>query len=430
MVTPQQYIQATAQQATPFVANNGNPNTVYNTSATPFGGTAGAWQDISPFGGTNINQHWSFAPAPTAAPAGAYADPSAQFWRTPTEMAPAVFSLDQSGAMWPGGENPFIPAPAEPVPGTGITVPGGVEADIHPHDPNFRPTPVGGSGVQNGGEVGSDRYHELTQGNAGPVGTIHLNPNPGASIPSGSPRWLNDMGNALGRGWEGLKDAMGFRGGSISALQVLDWFLPGDLVDANTGRINWDQTAKTALNVLSPGLGSIVEAAVQKGWLGEQLQEWLNGMQFERGAIEQTRQQGITIDDMARDLFDNFSVRFPHVPLNVRDIPMPSVSIGPLSNPNTTAAPQTGNTAIGADTATGSDRNPFDRAQEEQAAQAAAAAASGPRGHRAAGSTTIAEGQAAQDMFADMTSYSAQQAAMNAQQKAIQEFMGLSSQMK
>lgn len=408
MATPQQYIQSMAQQASPFVPNNGNPNTVYNTAATPFGGTAGAWQDISPFGGTNINQHWSFAPAPTAVPVGAYADPSAQFWNNATELAPAQFNLDQSGAVWPGGESPFIPAPAPvPAPGTGITVPDGVETIVHPHDPNFRPTPVGGSGGQNAGDLGGDSYHQLTQGNAGPGGTLHLNPNPGVSIPAGSPGWLNNMGNAISRGWEGLKDAMGFRGGSISAMQVLDWFLPGDLVDANTGQVNWDQAAKSALNVLSPGLGALAEAAINNGMLGEQLQEWLNGMQFERGAIEQSRQQGISIDDMARDLFDNFSARFPSVPLNVRDIPMPSVTIGPLSNPNTSAAPQTGNTAIGADTATGSDRNPFDRMQEEQAA--AAAAAPGPRGHRAAGSTTIAEGAAAQDMFADMTDFSATQ---------------------
>lgn len=427
---PQSFIQPMAQAATPFVPNNGNPNTVYNTTATPFGGQAAGWQNIAPFGGTNIGDLWSFAPASTTLPTSAFADESRRFWQNMSGVAPAQFDLSNSGAMGPVGDNPFIPAP-QPVPGTGVQVPGDVTPDIHPHNPGSRPEPAGGGSEVPSGHGANDRYLDLTAPNR--IGTLPLNPNPGGALPSNSPAWLNGLSDAVSRGWDGLKDALGFRGDSISAMQVLDWFLPGDLVDANTGRINWDQAAKTALNVLSPGLGSLIEAAIDKGLLGEQLQEWLNSMQFERGAIEQSRQQGITIDDMQRDLFDRFvgdmNSRF-NVPLNVRDIPVGRVSIGPLSNPNTTPAPQTGNTAIGADTATG---NPFQPQQQQQGQQQG----QNPfqpigRGGSAmsAGSTVIAEGQAAQDMFADMTSYSAQQAAMDAQQRAMQEFMGLSRQMK
>lgn len=428
---PQNFIQPTAQAATPFVPNNGNPNTVYNTTATPFGGQAAGWQNITPFGGTNIGNLWSFAPASTALPTSAFADESSRFWQNMSGVAPAQFDLSNSGAMGPAGNNPFIPAPApEPVPGTGITVPGDVDVDIHPHDPNFRPTPVGGGGTSDGSSDGS-RFHELTQGNnAGGIGTLPLNPNPGGSLPNNSPDWLRGMSDAVGRGWDGLKEALGFRGDSISAMQVVDWFLPGDLVDANTGRINWDQAAKTALNLMSPGLGSLVEAAIDKGLLGSQLQEWLNGLRFERGAIEQSRRTGQAIDDMQRDLFDRFAgdmaSRF-NVPLNVRDIPMGSVSIGPLSNPNTTAAPQTGNTAIGADTATGSARDPFATEEESNPFQQQQAAGGG-RNAMSAGSTVLAEGQAAQDMFAEMTSYSAQQRMMDAQARALNERM--SNQMR
>lgn len=394
---PQSFIQPMAQAASPFVPNNGNPNTVYNTAATPFGGQPAGWNTISPFGGTNIGDLWSFAPASTTLPTSAFADESRRFWQNMSGVVPAQFNLSNSGAMGPVGDNPFIPAPA-PAPDVGV--------DIHPHNPGSRPEPVGGGSVAPSGNGENQWYLDLTAPNG--IGTLPLNPNPSGSLPSNSPAWLRGMSDAVSRGWDGLKDALGFRGDSISAMQVLDWFLPGDLVDANTGRINWDQAAKTALNLLSPGLGSLVEAAIDKGLLGKQLQEWLNSMQFERGAIEQSRQQGITIDDMQRDLFDRFvgdmNSRF-HVPLNVRDIPMGRVSIGPLTNPNTTAAPQTGNTAIGADTATG---NPFQPQQQGQQQGQNPFQPIGRGGSAmSAGSTVIAEGRDAMDMVAGMQDFNA-----------------------
>lgn len=404
MATPQQYVQTMAQQASPFVPNNGNPNTVYNTTATPFGGQAvNPWQNISAFGGTNIADHWSFAPAPTALPAGAYAAPANQFWNNMTELAPAQFNLDQSGASWPAGDSPFMP-----VPDTTLPEKPGIDVVVHPRDPISTPKPItGGAGTPNNSNIGGDTYERNTTGNSGPFGTLPLNPNPLGSLPSGSPAWLSDLGNTLSKGWDGLKDSMGFRGDSINAMQVLDWFLPGDLVDANTGSINWDQTAKTALNMLAPGLGSLVESAINNGLLGDRLSEWLNGLQFNRGAIEQSRQQGIAVDEMQQELFsrlgpDLFSSI--NVPFNVRDIPMGRVTVGNLSNPNNPlpAELQTGNTAIGADPFTGESRDPFGPG----AGQAPAGPAPG-RSHRAAGATTVAEGAAAQDMYAGMQDFNA-----------------------
>lgn len=143
---PQSFIQPVAQSATPFVPNNGNPNTVYNTAATPFGGQAAGWQNITPFGGTNIGDLWSFAPASTTLPTSAFADESRRFWQNMSGVVPAQFDLSNSGAMGPVGDSPFIPAP-QPVPGTGVQVPGDVTPDIHPHNPGSRPEPVGGGSV-------------------------------------------------------------------------------------------------------------------------------------------------------------------------------------------------------------------------------------------------------------------------------------------
>lgn len=268
MATPQQYIQSMAQQASPFVPNNGNPNTVYNTAATPFGGQAAAWQDISPFGGTNIDQHWSFAPAPTAAPMGAYADPSAQFWNNATELAPAQFNLDQSGAVWPDGSNPFMPTPQKPAPGTGITVPDGVEVDVHPHDPNFRPTPVTGGGSGMGAAGGNPVSINVGSALGGSSGTISSRPV--GEISAG----LSNLADSISRG-------MGFKGrdGKFDPMQFLDAIteaiIPGDLYNANVGKANWPNAVKAVLNTVIPGLGKVAEWLISKLPDGNPIKEWL-----------------------------------------------------------------------------------------------------------------------------------------------------------
>nr|DAL53173.1 MAG TPA_asm: hypothetical protein [Caudoviricetes sp.] len=281
MATPQQYIQSMAQQASPFVPNNGNPNTVYNTAATPFGGTAGAWQDISPFGGTNINQHWSFAPAPTAVPMGAYADPSAQFWRTPTEMAPAQFNLDQSGAMWPEGGNPFMPTPNTPNPDTQLPDDPGIDVIVHPRDPVSQPRPVTGGGPSGGGTGGH-------QGGT-PQNIVGINVGSALGGSSGtiSSRPVGDISSGLSNLADSISRGMGFNGrdGKFDPMQFLDAIteviIPGDFYNANVGRVNWPNVVKGALNAVIPGLGKVAEWLAGKLPDGNPIKEWLQQGQLQ-----------------------------------------------------------------------------------------------------------------------------------------------------
>ena len=281
MATPQQYIQSMAQQASPFVPNNGNPNTVYNTAATPFGGQAAAWQDISPFGGTNLNQHWSFAPAPTALPTSAYADPSAQFWNNPAELAPAQFNLDQSGAVWPGGDNPFMPRPDTQLPDDP-----GIEFIDHTKDPISQPRPITTGGGSNMGGIGGNLGG--ADGSLGGTATDIVGINVGhalggdsGSIPS---RPVGDISIGLSNLVDSISRGMGFKGrdGKFDPMQFLDaitqTIFRADFYNANVGKVNWPNAVKGALNTVFPFLGNVAE--------------WLAGKLSDDNPIKQWLQQG------------------------------------------------------------------------------------------------------------------------------------------
>lgn len=260
---PQSFIQPMAQEASPFVPNNGNPNTVYNTSATPFGGQAAGWNTISPFGGTNLADLWSFAPASTALPESRFADPANRFWENPSAIVPAQFSLEQSGAVWPDGSNPFMPPQQQPVPGTGITAPGGVTPDIHPHNPGSRPEPAG-RGPSGGGVVGINVGSAL----GGASGTVPSRPV--GDISAG----LSSLADSISRG-------MGFKGrdGKFDPMQFLDAvtevIIPGDFYNANVGSMNWPSVVKGVLNAVIPGMGKVAEWLAGKLPDGNPIKEWL-----------------------------------------------------------------------------------------------------------------------------------------------------------
>lgn len=271
---PQSFIQPTAQAASPFVPNNGNPNTVYNTAATPFGGQPAGWNTISPFGGTNLADLWSFAPASTALPESRFADPANRFWENPSAIVPAQFSLEQSGAVWPDGSNPFMPPQQQPVPGTGITAPGGVTPDIHPHNPGSGPTPAGGAG---GGRPnsGGGEFISIPMAN-GPSGSSTVSSRPVGEIYSG----LNSIVDSINRG-------MGFvgRDGKFDPVQFLDAItqviIPGDFYNANVGRMNWPNAVKAVLNSAVPGLGRVAEWIIGKLPVNNPIRNWLEKGQLQ-----------------------------------------------------------------------------------------------------------------------------------------------------
>lgn len=288
----QRYIQPTAQANTPFIPNNGNPNTVYNTPATPFGGQpvvaqpvgnpnpGMGWYDIAPFGGTNLASLWSFPQASTAPPVSAFADESSQFWRNMTSMTPAQFDLSNSGAM-AGGGSPFIPAPSP--------APGGPSVDVHPHNPGSRPEPMpppytgggpstvapGGSSKPSLGDGGS--YIPIIIGRDESGRESSVNSRPTSEITSG----LNNIVRDISRG-------LGFNGrdGKFDVKQFLDAVtnvvLPGNFYDANVGSMNWPSVVKGVLNAAVPGLGSLATWLAGKLPDGNIVKEWLEKGQLQR----------------------------------------------------------------------------------------------------------------------------------------------------
>ena len=368
---------------TPFLANNGNPNTVYNTTASPFaapitlpdgsfppittpswgGGPADPisyvgtmpaptqtwgslapqrapvpwappsppvstqtlpWQPVAALGGATLGDYWTHQQATGGVPASGYADPASQYWRNMTQMAPATFNLSNSGALWGqgGGEQP-APAPA-PEPSPEPTGP------WQTPDPT---TPVlngGGQQVSTGGTTG------MPGGELGPMPTNPFSPPRHINAPSGSSgvgSGLDGLGNALSRGWDGLKEAVGVRDGELSAWQILDWFMPGNIYDERTGKFRWDEAAKAGLNMLFGGLGNLVEMALENGAAGEAVQQWLNQLDIDGYMADFNRDSAKASQELSNSLFNDTLGNWrsnTNINLNLRDIPFinPQVTVG------------------------------------------------------------------------------------------------------
>lgn len=314
----QQFIQPMAQANTPFLANNGNPNTVYNTPGTLF---------------TN-------SPSPFPAPMpqnSAYNPADTQFWRNPSGVQPMTFSFENAGGVgdnvnpWtPPVTPPTTPPVGDPPPPTAPPMTGPVPGTTNTLNPG-----TGGFNINTFNRLtGTDPFGGWNP-DSNRIGTLLRNggqapANTDVSVPDGSPGWMQQLGDAINSGFDGLAESLGFRDGRISVGQVLDWVLPGDLVDADTGRINWDEAAMTALNMISPGLGSMAEFLISNGVLGEQLQEWLVNMQLERQVDDAGRSITSLSNSLNSDLYDRITNQLTTVNPQLRDIPFrnPTVTVG------------------------------------------------------------------------------------------------------
>ena len=366
---------------TPFLANNGNPNTVYNTTASPFaapitlpdgsfppittpswgGGPADPisyvgtmpapsqawaatapqrtpvpwappsppvstqtlpWQPVAALGGATLGDYWTHQQATGGVPASGYADPASQYWRNMTQMAPATFNLSNSGALWgQGGGGQPAPAPA-PEPSPEPTGP------WQTPDPT---TPVlngGGQQVSTGGTTG------MPGGELGPMPTNPFGPITHINMPGSTPiKQGNPLSNAIDNGFgldspnapdvgandfndpkviTWLKNTVGevaSRLGLNSTQDVIgqavDAFLPGNVYQPGEGW-NWGNAITGILNAAFPGVGIVAGklgemlsnsewGQTSDSWVARKLREWTE--QNDAASLQQYyNNSGITWD--------------------------------------------------------------------------------------------------------------------------------------
>lgn len=266
--------------ATPFLANNGNPNTVYNTAATPMQsfGNQPLMHNAAAVGAT-LPQPWAstpvFSPGSTVAPpsaqlhpGSAFAAPAAQFWRNFSGAQRPVFDLSTSGVTNPNDAwaplIPETPAVVTPPPAT-VTPP---------------PLPagggIGGAEGNNGGRDGG--LGGFTFGGLRQDGTSTVTDSSGNTYTS---RPIESITNGLQGLVSQAASGLGFNGrdGNFDFNQFVDAvsevLLPGDLYNANVGRWNGLNAATAVLNSVVPGLGRVAQWLIDKLPQGNPLRSWL-----------------------------------------------------------------------------------------------------------------------------------------------------------
>lgn len=258
---------------TPFLANNGNPNTVYNTSATP---TQTAAMHNAAAVGAALPPAWGTAAQQVATPfqsvampaQSAYAAPATQFWNNYSGQIRPVFDLSLSGVTNP---NPNW-TPTTPATPTTPTNP------FTPTVPNAGGT--GGSDTA-GRELPGGETLVLSSGFTGGTGsTATLRDSSGNSYSS---RPLGDVMSGMQSIIDRAASGLGFNGrdGSFDANQFVDAitevFMPGDLYNANVGKWNALNIAKSVLNTIVPGLGKLGEWLASKLPASSALRQWVMG---------------------------------------------------------------------------------------------------------------------------------------------------------
>lgn len=259
---------------TPFLANNGNPNTVYNTPATPT--QTAAMHNAAAVGAAlpqpTIPMASPFGATPVAANSG-YAPPATQFWNNYTGQVRPVFDLSMSGVSNPNtGWTPVTPA--TPPPATGGTAPPPAGGG------------TGGNGMTSGGAGGPFGGGLFGGSGVTVVGTGFTDANTGATLQDGngnrvSTRPLNSVMSGLNSVVDRATSGLGFNGrdGNFDVNQFLDAItqviLPGDLYNSNVGKWNTLNIAKAVLNSFVPKLGNLAEILVSKLPDGNPLKEWV-----------------------------------------------------------------------------------------------------------------------------------------------------------
>lgn len=235
MANAQSFIQPYAQGNSPFNANNGNPNTVYNqkpTGMVNFIPQTGAY--IAPQ--SDAMNNWAVNPVPMG---GA----TTPFWQLPsgtgTSQGPRLtvppLTVDPN---WVPAVTP--PPTTLPPGGTGTTTTPVVRGStIAPTRTDTPWSPLG------------NRYPNIPR---------NANYGTGTNTPAAGDGSLGSIAAAVG-------------GSNFHWQEVLDAFLPGDLYDAASGTWDLNNSVAEALNYFVPGLGDAAKWAQNNGLLGQTLQD-------------------------------------------------------------------------------------------------------------------------------------------------------------
>lgn len=315
-------IQTTAQQNASNSANNGNPNTVYNTSNWGYGGppvmdSGGSWSN-NQFSPAAVLQGLNLNLGGWTAPQGTQMDWS---WLRPT--------LPEGGIVpnpnWPPPVTPPVVPPTTPpvvVPeqppitggngGGGTPVPGGgggTGTIVRPENPGGGGVGVGWGGTvgtggnSNTGVVTTGPVEDIGAGGGRPLTPEQLEAGYGGSIIKDPNSPLNpgvkpgdntkqpvvldtnifnpNSGSILSQiANSGVGQSIGMNSdGSMRWEQIVDMlsepWIQGDLFMSQSGQWNIPNIVKGLANILVPGAGSLLTWLAGKGLFGQAAKQWV-----------------------------------------------------------------------------------------------------------------------------------------------------------
>ena len=248
-------IQQLIQGLAPLTVNNGNPNTVYNTPASPFANPA-----------AGLPANWTLGNLPS------YKEPNWQQLAAQAQGPMAQFRGWNLGAA--GNPPPVIPGTTPPPTGRGNPPPIGQTGGPNPPLPHIG----GGNGPGNGPNGGLGPNDGRIRGGSGngwgilglPPGDISTNftadPGHGSLSKAGFLGGLSSLGTNnlnvdLGSFGQQLAStslgkALGVnQNGSFNLMQALDWVLPGNLYMSQTGQTNWANLIPALFSKINPLIG-------------------------------------------------------------------------------------------------------------------------------------------------------------------------------
>lgn len=254
-------IQTTAQQNASNAANNGNPNTVYNTSAWGYGGppvmdSNGAWS-TNQFSPAAVLQAQNLNFGSWQAPAGTGSTTGGGWGNLRPVLPPNIADPNWVPTTPPGGGGTTTPPTTTPPTGGGGT-----------------PVTGGNGGVSdyplwNGPGGGWSPPGGLQPGNT-PTGGNNLN-KPGTGPTSSIGQWLTtgQGGQLLGMNPDG----------TISWQQLVDLvsepWVQGNLYMSNSGQWNPQNIVRALVNTIIPGGGNLLQTLASKGVFGETIKQWV-----------------------------------------------------------------------------------------------------------------------------------------------------------
>lgn len=252
---------ATPQPAgTPFLANNGNPNTVYNTAASPFAQQPAASTVAQPLATPAANLATPFISAvPAAVPAS-----QTPFYRNLSSISPFNFNLGDvwgsSGAGW------GTPTPPSTPPATNPTTP-----------PATRPSTAAPSTGVDRVDLGSGGGSTLPP--AGWTTVVRDRDNNQWVMPDANSA-RNMLEGTLRSIAEGF-GANGFDEGRFDWNQFIDAlsepFLQGNLYNENVGRWNGLNVLEAVINQVLPGvnLGAALTSMAERMFPNSRFAQWI-----------------------------------------------------------------------------------------------------------------------------------------------------------